>query len=232
MTPVAPTTDWLGQDRRHLYLHKPAGLPVLPPHQDPEGDCLYRRLLLLDPARSAGWPEAFPGGIAHRIDTGTSGLVIVARTPRDLDRLRQEFSSRSLRKFYQLLSRSDGGLAVGATTVVTQALAHHARRPDRMVAQRPSGHPGRHRGRWYEAWSSFRRLPDDRQSRFEVEIRTGVMHQIRVHAAYLGAPVWGDPIYEPDGDPPENHGRMWLHHLRVEGPDWESPAAPAWGPTG
>jgi 23S rRNA pseudouridine1911/1915/1917 synthase len=200
----------LGEDEHRLYLWKPSGIPVFPPHADPSGDCLYTRLCAWDASRTTGWPPGFEGGIAHRLDTATSGLVVAARAPGDLTALRAEFSSHILRKFY--VFRSAG---VAAAAVRTDPIAHHPNRKDRMVTRR--GPRTAHRGKWYDAWTRFTPLGE---GWWEAEIRTGVMHQIRVHAQAAGIPLDGDERY---GGAP---GRLVLHHVRMIGPGWASPPAP------
>jgi 23S rRNA-/tRNA-specific pseudouridylate synthase len=200
----------LGADARRVWLRKPAGLPVFPPHADPAGDCVLRRWApLADPGP---WPPGFEGGIAHRLDNATSGLLVAARTPADLEALRAAFRGGLLRKFYVL--RAGGGVAFDER-VLELPIAHHPRRKDRMVVQR--GPRTGHRGKWYPAWTRLRRLGPDL---WEAEIRTGVMHQIRVHAAAAGLPLDGDAIY---GGAP---GPFVLHHARIVGPDWASPFVP------
>jgi len=193
-----------------IWLYKPGGTPVFPPHADPNGDCVLRRLLAHWPERAEGWPAGFEGGIAHRLDTATSGLLLVARAPADLPPLRELFRSGALRKHYRF--RSSGA---GREGVVDVPLAHHPRRADRMVARR--GPRTAHRGKWYPAWTRLTRVG---AGDWAAEIRTGVMHQVRAHAAYAGAPLDGDLIY---GGAP---GPFFLHHLRMEGPGWVSPEAP------
>ena len=62
--------------------YKPAGVTVFPPHADPAGDCVLHRLLQADPWRNEPvWPEGFAGGIAHRLDTWTSGALWIADDP-------------------------------------------------------------------------------------------------------------------------------------------------------
>ena len=74
-------------------LTKPAGMPVFPPHADPEGPCVLRDLLAREPARGAiAWPEGFAGGIAHRLDVPTSGALWVADTPHELATMRAWFA--------------------------------------------------------------------------------------------------------------------------------------------
>ncbi len=202
----------LAADPHRLFLWKPGGIPVFPPHANPAGDCLLARLLAADPARAEGWPAGFEGGIAHRLDTATSGLVIAARTPADLGPLREQFGSGALRKLYVFRSAAP---APFAEQVRSEPIAHHPNRKDRMVTRR--GPRTAHRGKWYDAWT---RLRDLGGGWWEAEIRTGVTHQIRVHAAAAGIPLTGDTLYGGA------EGRLVLHALRVVGPGWVSPEAP------
>lgn len=203
------TSVVLGEDAARVYLYKPAGLPVFPPHADPAGDCLLARWLAAG-GGAEGWPAGFEGGIAHRLDTATSGLVVAARTPADLVRLREEFSSGKLRKIY---SFHTSGVVEWTDQTVTLPIAHHERKKDRMIVQR--GPCDRHRGRWYPAWTRFTARGGPW---WQAEIRTGVMHQIRVHAAAVGIALTGDRIYGGA------EGEFVLVHERIVGPGWASPA--------
>lgn len=206
MTPDEPLRV-LGIDGPRVYVWKPAGVPVFPPHADPAGDCVLRRVLATWPERAVGWPPGFEGGIAHRLDTATSGLLLLAATPDDLPAIRGDFREGRLLKRYRFRSSV---VPPFAEQVVTVPLAHHPRRSDRMVWQR--GPRTDHRGRWYPTWTRFVHLDD---ADWRAEIRTGVMHQIRVHAAFAGVPLDGDPIYGVPGT-----GPFLLHHEQVLGPGW------------
>lgn len=195
------------------WVTKPAGIPVFPPHQDPDGDCVLAQLLGLLPGRHVGWPEGFAGGIAHRLDTATSGLLLVARAPEDLPGIRAEFAAHRLRKFYEFRAAPAPGADPYDGGVIDVAIAHHRRRSDRMVVWR--GDRTAHRGRWYPAWTRITWISAPR--RWEAEIHTGVMHQIRVHAAFAGLPLDGDAVY--GGGP----GPFCLHHREMWGDGWRSP---------
>lgn len=192
---------------------KPAGLPVFPPHANPRGDCVLLRLLEAQPWRAElPWPEGFAGGIAHRLDISTSGALLVARDPDALQELRSWFAERRLDKTYRFLAARD---VPWDEHRCDRPIAHDRRHKGRMVVQRGQNTP--HRGRWYPAETRFRRV---RGRLFEAVMTTGVMHQIRVHAAFLGLPLLGDARYgggrEAEGLPPG--ATFFLHHLGVEGP--------------
>ncbi len=199
-----------------LWLRKPAMLPVFPPHEDPGGDCLLARLLVERPAQRVSdlgsWPAGFEGGILHRLDTATSGLVVVARNHAAWEDGRVRFAGHRLRKRYVLLTDHD---VPWDDSRVDHPIAHDARRRSKMVWQRSPHTP--HRGHWYESRTDFRRLgPSGRWSAWEAVIETGVTHQIRVHAASVGLPVLGDRLYGGAPDPRRGE-RFYLHHRGIDG---------------
>lgn len=217
------------------YLWKPPGVPVFPPHggaasedlaEPPAGDAAGPDSVLAWWSAQPGFPpEAFPvgfeGGIAHRLDTATSGLLVVARSASALGPLRTLFADRRLRKLYVLRSAASPEQAGLTDRVVELPIAHHPKSRRRMIVlDRPTK---QHRGRWYPAWTRFTWLgPDPAGGHlWQAEIRTGVMHQIRVHAQAVGLPLAGDPLYGA-GSP----GPFLLHHACVLFPDREAPVAP------
>jgi 23S rRNA-/tRNA-specific pseudouridylate synthase len=183
-------------------------VPVFPPHADPGGDCVLKRLLAEDPARAAlPWPVGFEGGIAHRLDTSTSGALAVADDLAELDRLRALFHGRELVKTYLF---ETGRAVPWHENRCDRALGHDPRHKGRMIVQRGPSTPCR--GRWMPATTSFRRLSG---RCWEATMSTGVMHQIRAHAAFLGIPVLGDRRY---GGGPAVDGGFHLHHRGFTGP--------------
>jgi 23S rRNA-/tRNA-specific pseudouridylate synthase len=207
-------------------LNKPAGLPVFPPHDDPAGGCVLKTLLADQPWRSAiAWPEGFAGGIAHRLDNATSGALLVADSLAELEKYRAWFYDHKFVKSYRMLT---AGAVRWDRNAIDKPIAHHPTKKSRMVVQR--GHNTPHRGKWYPAHTEFRRLGGPL---FEAKITTGIMHQIRVHAAFIGIPLAGDRLYgggETPTDAPPGVA-FFLHHLGLEGPDHfrtAKVASPAW----
>jgi len=218
------TATLLGLTPDRAYLWKPAGLPVFAPH-DGVGSSLLAWWSAQPDFPEAAFPPGFEGGIAHRLDTATSGLVLVARTPESLSAMRERFASRSLRKLYVFRSRVAPSVAGFSTVLVEVPIAHHPRSSRRMIVQdRPVKD---HRGRWYPAWTRFTALEEPAAKTetdgflWQAEIRTGVMHQIRVHALHAGIPLCGDPLYGAGSE-----GPFLLHHAQMIFPDGASPVAP------
>jgi 23S rRNA-/tRNA-specific pseudouridylate synthase len=203
-------------------LSKPAGLPVFPPHEDPLGDCLLRRLLADQPHRAGlPWPPGFDGGLAHRLDTPTSGAVLCADDPEELELIRAAFAFGAFRKTYRFVS---AGRVPWTSHTCDVPLAHDRRHKRRMLAQRGPNTP--HRGRWFPAHTELRHLQDDL---WEAVITTGVTHQIRVHAAFVGLPLLGDPLYGR-GQAPDAEAFL-LHHVGMDdGGRWRTDPVPmpAW----
>ncbi len=210
-----------------VFLRKRAGEPVFPPHAQPDGDCLLARWLALRPGLAEiGWPVGFEGGIAHRLDSSTSGIVVACTSVESLRDLRLEFGAGTLRKVYRLVSTKQ---VPWSRHEVRVPIAHDRRRRARMVVQRGGNTP--HRGRWYPASTALERLGT---GCWRAVIHTGVTHQIRVHAAFAGIALAGDRLYGggglPEGVQPPAGASFMLHHERIVGPDWSSPELeiPGW----
>ncbi len=183
----------VGEDDDFLYLAKPSGVHTIPGVSDG-----------LAGRSDVAWPEGFDGGLLHRLDRWTSGLIVAAKTTAAFERGRAAFASGELRKRYVFLTDRE---VPWTSTVVEHDLAHDKRRKARMVWRRGANTP--HRGRWYPARTELRHLGG---RRWEAVITTGVMHQIRVHAASAGLPLAGDKLYGGGGD-----GRFALHHVTING---------------
>src|SRR5262249_7801593 len=139
------------------------------------------------------------GGLVHRLDTLTSGVLLAARTAEAWRAVREAFSGRQVDKRY------------GA--VVTGPVA------DEGEIDLPLRHRGDHvepalNGNGREALTLFRVLQRAGDaSLLEVRIVTGVLHQIRAHLSAIGAPVLGDLAY--GGRPQPGLERFFLHAASV-----------------
>jgi 23S rRNA-/tRNA-specific pseudouridylate synthase len=160
---------------------------------------------------AVGWPVGFEGGIAHRLDSSTSGALVVGDSLEELKAIREDFAQHRMKKTYRFITDRP---IEWAENRCGRPIAHAPRHKGRMVVQRSKSTP--HRGRWLPADTCFRRLAP---GLVEAVIATGVMHQIRVHAAFLGIPLRGDRRYG-GGAPIDPNGGLefCLHHLGLEGP--------------
>ena len=187
---------------------------------------MLARLLEECPEQSKpDFPKGFGGGIAHRLDNATSGIVLAARDVESLAVARGRFQERGLQKRYQFLTAGD---VPWKEHRIVLPIAHHKRRRRKMIVQRGRHTP--HRGKWYPAETRLRML---RRHHWEAVITTGVMHQIRVHAAHVGLPLLGDRLYGgaaiPDEAAPADD-LFTLHHETMEGLIANAPELPppAW----
>lgn len=190
------------------WVYKPPGLPVFPPNRGTGPSLL--RWLVAEGVAEEGFPPGFGAGIAHRLDTSTSGVVLVASDAAALAGLREAFALGRFVKVYRFLSFRDVSWDRSA---LEAPLAHHPRRKDRMVVQRGQDTP--HRGRWYPASTRLERLAPPV---WQATITTGVMHQVRLHAAYAGLALAGDRLYGGGAwlGAPDGVG-FGLHHVGLSG---------------
>ena len=198
---IAPEPDLaltiLYEDADVVAVDKPGGMPS---HAlDPRERGTAAAFLLAGFPETSAVGDPLAPGLVHRLDTGTSGVLLAARTPPMRAALRGALARREIEKRYVACVAGDARAADGAHVDV--ALAHDPRDRRRMTAAAPG----------LRAWPAETRVEvlaarTDR-SVVRVLIRTGVTHQVRAHLALLGHPVLGDRIYGgPDvGLPPRRH---------------------------
>jgi 23S rRNA pseudouridine1911/1915/1917 synthase len=180
LTPAAIPLDVAYEDEDVVVLNKPAGLVVhpAPGHRD---DTLVNALMARYPNLAVGQAER--PGLVHRLDKGTSGLLVVALTDRAYHDLIRQMSQHQVRKDYLALVHGE--------------VAH-----ERGTIEAPIGRDRRDRQKMgivaegREARTGFRvveRFPGYTLLRLTLE--TGRTHQIRVHLTGVGHPVVGDTVY-------------------------------------
>lgn len=183
LTPAAMVARVLYRDALILVIDKPAGLPV---HAGPgRGPNLE---MFLDALRF-GLPQ--PPALAHRLDRDTSGCLVLGRHRRALARVGRLFAAGLVEKTYWAVVEGAPPEREGLVALPLRKRADDKRRWHMMV--HPDGLSAitayRVRGRaGHRTWVEFRP-------------RTGRTHQVRVHAAALGCPVVGDPVYGPGAEP-------------------------------
>jgi len=196
------------EDADLFVVNKPPGLIVHPGAGNPDGT-LQNALLHRDP-ELAGIPRA---GLVHRLDKGTSGLMVVARTLRAHTSLVEQLSARSVHRQYEALVY--GPMVSGGK--VDQPIGRHpVDRKKQSVRE-----DGREAVTHYRVREKFRAM-----TLVECRLETGRTHQIRVHMAHVRHPIVGDLGYGnlrlPKGASPEliealrGFRRQALHAERLE----------------
>ena len=206
-----------------VVFNKKEGCPVFPFHAYPQKNALLYEVLEAFPSQGEhDWKSGFAAGIAHRLDVPTSGAVWVARTPQKLDFLRGLFEKKLLSKEYFFLTRK----RVSWTHhVIRASIAHDKKKRSRMVVQRGRNTP--HRGKWYPAETEFSLLLNFGElSLWRAKMSSGVMHQIRIHAAFAGIALAGDRLYGGGVALADSPVDFALHHCLMSGSGIPKVAAP------
>lgn len=191
----------LFEDQKILAIDKPSGLPSQSLVHSPSSV-----ESLLHQSRP---PENTL--LLHRLDTGTSGVLLFAKDQATFSAMREKFKRREIKKFYFAWSQETPERTKMLETLVFPLkidlpLAHHPKSAKRMIPLSREKNADRalsYRGKplpaltsvdgWEKVqWQGLSAL------KFNVQIFTGVMHQIRVHLKWLGFPLLGDPIYGDD----------------------------------
>jgi 23S rRNA pseudouridine1911/1915/1917 synthase len=215
----------LYEDEDLWLIAKPSGLPVLP------GGGFVEHTLLHQLQRR--YPQEQPVPI-HRLGRGTSGIMLIARSPLARQHLSQQLRERRLYKRYRALI---GPGALPSRFDIDQPIGKIAYpRLGYLYSATPIG----------KAAQSQVMVLERRTMATLVAVRilTGRPHQIRIHLAAVGYPLWGDPLYQPGGMPRPvttgpsaipSDGGYWLHAqtLAFEHPrhgDWMTWTCPPPGP--
>ncbi len=197
----------LYEDANVIAIDKPGGVPG---HAlDPRQRGTMAAALLARYPELANVADPLVAGFVHRLDTGTSGVLLAARSTDAHRELRSAFRRHEVVKRYA---------AVVAGTPVAGA-----------VVDAPLAHEPRDRRRMRVAHATDRAWPartlvvaverHGERALIDVEIRSGVTHQVRVHLAHLGHPIVGDALY---GGPSAALAtrRHALHSRRLEVPSY------------
>lgn len=192
VVPESGPLEVLYEDETVLAVEKPPGMLVHPTANERSGTLVNRLLFHYPELAEVG--ESHRGGLVHRLDRPTSGLLLVARTESALRTLKDQFRRRQVKKTYRAVL--EGDLRDGSVEVQVPLGRH----PDNPVLRSadPSGK--------YASTEIERAGGSPDRTAVYCYPETGRTHQIRIHARYLGHPVVGDDKYGSGGEE-----RLMLH---------------------
>ena len=188
------------EDASLLVVDKAAGMVVHPSAGHTRGTLV--NALLHHVRDLAGIGGALRPGIVHRLDKGTSGLLVVAKSDAAHQRLSDALKRRRVRRLYQ--AATWGHLPADPVLVVDAPIGRDPSDRKRMAVVE-GGRRAVTRARVRERWRAAELL--------DVALETGRTHQIRVHLAHRGHPVVGDPLYGPLWERGMGRDRAWAREL-------------------
>lgn len=177
--------DIVYEDNDLLVVNKPKDMVVHPAPGNPDGT-LVNALLAHCGDSLSGINGVIRPGIVHRIDKDTSGLLIVAKNDAAHQKLAAQIQVHSFTREYEAVVY--GNVKQDEGTVDAPIGRHPIDRKRMAVTEKASRNAVTH----YRVLARYRGFTHVR-----LRLETGRTHQIRVHMAYLGHPVAGDPVYGP-----------------------------------
>ncbi len=186
------------EDDDLLVVNKPKGMVVHPAPGNPD-NTLVNALLYHCGASLSGINGMIRPGIVHRIEKDTSGLLVVAKNDFAHASLARQIKEHTFTREYSAVVH--GRLKEPSGTVDAPIGRHPTKRKQMAVTDRHSRNAVTH----YETVAEL-----DGFTQIRVRLETGRTHQIRVHMAYIGHPVAGDPVYGPKKSAPGLDGQC-LH---------------------
>jgi 23S rRNA pseudouridine1911/1915/1917 synthase len=195
-----------------IVVNKPGLIPCHPLRAT-DRETVLNAIALKYPETAIDRDRPFEGGLVHRLDNGTSGALIIARTAEAFAPLRAAIRGGAIEREYRALVAGK----LDTPQEISTPIAHHLKNPRKMVTgagRRARSHPR-------PAFS--RVLPLSYRGGFtlvKVLPLTGNRHQIRIHLASIGHPIAGDMLYGGPAIAGLAPDRLWLHltHLDLDSP--------------
>ncbi|QEY34175.1 RluA family pseudouridine synthase [Caproiciproducens galactitolivorans] len=201
--PEAIPLDIVYEDSDLLVVNKPKGMVVHPAAGNRTGT-LVNALLAYCGDSLSGINGVIRPGIVHRIDKDTSGLLIVAKNDFAHQKLAAQIKAHSFTRIYEAVVH--GNVKEDDGMVDAPIGRHPVNRKMMAVTEKNSRSAVTH----YHVLARYEGF-----THIQCRLETGRTHQIRVHMAYIGHPVAGDPVYGPKKPVPNLNGQCL--HARVIG---------------
>lgn len=216
------------QDKHLMAVHKPSGLPTMPSQTFYE----YSVLQALRRQYATDLEVQSPPQPVHRLGVGTSGVLLVAISPAARKHLTASIREKKTRKIYRALVQGadipdtlEIDCPIGAVPFPIGGGTIYAAVPTQTDHESNSRCAALSATTTKTPMSAFSRLRvvrrnhDNNTAVVEVEIPTGRPHQIRIHLAFVGYPLVGDPLYLPGGIPDRRKRQFPRRRTEDEDPD-------------
>lgn len=194
--------DIVYEDVDVIVINKPQGMVVHPAHGNYTGTIVNALLSHCD--NLSGINGVMRPGIVHRIDKDTSGIIVIAKNNEAHVSLSEQLKEHSITRCYNALV--EGKLKKDSGTIETLIGRNPKDRKEMAVVERNGKRAVTH----YKVLDRF-----EGHTLVEARLETGRTHQIRVHMAYIGHPIVGDPVYGYKKQRFETQGQ--LLHARILG---------------
>ena len=184
--PEKISLDILYEDKEIIVVNKPGGMAVHPAPGNYSGTLV--NALLAHCKDLSGINGILRPGIVHRIDKDTSGVLVVTKTDNAHLKIAEQLKEHSITRTYLTLVH---GIIQEPEGMVDAPIGRHQVDRKKMAVKAKGGK------RAITHYRVTERFIKDNYTFLEVKLETGRTHQIRVHMAYMGHPVVGDPKYGP-----------------------------------
>jgi len=205
------------EDANILVIDKPSGIVVFPERPGKEKTLIDYLLEKFPSLKNVGESPRY--GIVHRLDKGTSGILLVAKNNESLRLLQKEFQERMVQKEYLALVVGDLKPKKGTIKTLIGRDPKNGKRQKAFALTAPEVKKKGIREAITE-YKVVKKIKD--YTLVTANPKTGRKHQIRCHFLYLGHPIAGDKLYNFRRQPgPENLTRHFLHasYLKIRLPD-------------